>query len=447
MSIVCFCGFVMERRINDFLEEWRKKPERRSLLVRGARQVGKTYSIRQLGREFDHFVEVNFEETSAVGSVFEESLDPKRIVEWLSAYFATPIIPGKTLLFLDEIQACPKALSALRFFHEKMPELHVVAAGSLLEFALEKIPSQGVGRIESLFMFPFTFREFVEAQGEAGLFSFVDRADSTHPVDSLFHQKLVDKMRMYQLIGGLPAVVQLYIETGDVTRCMNVLDDLITTFEDDFNKYRERVPVERLSEVFRSVARQTGGKFKYAAVDRDAQSRDIKQSLGLLVKAGLAHRVVHTAARGIPLGAETNPKRFKMLLFDVGIYQRLLGLDIPAHVLASEVELVNKGGLAEMVAGLEILGHANPRRSPALFYWHREVRGSSAEVDYLIQQGNRIVPVEVKAGHSGKMISMHRFLDERDLCRGIRVSLENFSAYGKIETCPLYALDRLGKDS
>ena len=173
----------MKRIIERHFQEWRNSAQRRSLLVRGARQIGKTYSVRQLGRTFDHFVEINFEETPSVGSVFEESLEPQRIVEWLAAYSQTPILPGKTLLFFDEIQACPKALSSLRFFHEKMPELHVVAAGSLLEFALEEIPSQGVGRIESLFMYPMTFSEFALALDCGGLLEFAERANPDHPLD------------------------------------------------------------------------------------------------------------------------------------------------------------------------------------------------------------------------------------------------------------------------
>ena len=433
----------MKRSIDHFLEEWRKRSERRSLLMRGARQVGKTYSVRQLGHTFEHFSEINFEETPEAGSVFEQSLDPKSITEWLSAYSATPIVPGKTLLFFDEIQACPKALSSLRFFHEKMPDLHLAAAGSLLEFALGEIPSQGVGRIESLFMYPMTFSEFAETQDCGGMLEFADRASPENPLDPVFHKRLIDRMRMYQLIGGLPAVVRTYLDTGDLNECMNVLDGVVTTFEDDFNKYRARVPVARLSEVFRSTPCQAGGKFKYSNVDTAAQSRDTKGALELLVKAGLIHKVTHTAARGIPLGAEVNPKRFKALVFDVGVYQRLLGLEIPEHVVADDLDLVNKGNLAEVVAGLELVAHGTPRRHPSLFYWHREKRGSSAEVDYVIQQGERIVPIEVKAGSSGRMRSMNMFLEERDLDRGIRISLENFSRYGKIETCPLYAMGRL----
>ena len=433
----------MKRRIENYIKAWSSSPYRKSLLIRGARQVGKTYSVRQLGQSFEHFIELNFEETPEAISLFEDSLNPKHIVEWISAYTETPVVPGRTLLFLDEIQVCPKALSALRFFHEKMPELHLVAAGSLLEFALEEIPSQGVGRIESLFMYPLTFSEFIEACGGTGLLDFCDRATLQKPLDSAFHKKLTDRMRMYQLIGGLPAVVQTYLDTNDINLCMNVLDDLITTFEDDFNKYRKRIPAARLAEVWHSAAQQTGGKFKYNNVDPLSQSRDIKKPLELLIKAGLLYKITHTSGRGIPLGAEVNPRRFKIIIFDVGIYQRLLGLEIPSHVVANEIELINKGALAEVVTGLELQGYSNPRRHPALYYWHREKRGSSAELDYIIQQGEQIVPIEVKSGNAGKMRSMHMFLEERDLKRGIRISLENFSHYGKIETYPLYAIRKL----
>jgi predicted AAA+ superfamily ATPase len=433
----------MKRNIEERLLAWKQDTERKVLLVRGARQVGKTYSIRELGKTFHRFVEVNLEENRDIHVFFRDSLDPARLCEKLAAYFSTPIIPGETLLFLDEMQACPESIAALRFFHEKMPGLHVVGAGSLLEFALAEIPSLGVGRLSSLFMYPLTFDEFLPAMGEESLLGVVEQADALRPIDEPFHRRLVDLVRSYQLVGGMPAAVRAFAKTRDLQKSFKVLDDLVTTLEDDFKKYKRRAPVGRLGEVFRSIVLQAGAKFKYSNVDSASSVHTLKDALLLLVQAGLAHRVVHTHARGIPLGAQVDEKKFKVLLFDVGIHQRLLGLDMPSHLTAGEVELVNRGSLAEVFAGLELIGNHPSHVRPSLHYWHREARGSTAEVDYVIQQGGDIVPVEVKAGTKGQMQSMRRFMDERNLRRGIRLSLENFAAYDRIRVVPLYAIRRL----
>ncbi len=201
----------MKRRIDNILLNWRNEKKRKVLLVRGARQVGKTYSLRELGKSFEYFLEVNFEEEKGIHMFFTDSINPQKICEKLSAYYSIPIVPDKTLLVFDEIQACPEALSSLRFFYEKMPELHVAAAGSLLEFALAEIPSQGVGRISSLFMYPMSFTEFLTALGEEALVSIISQSNANSPVDEPFHKRLIDYLKTYQIIGGMPEVVQSYI--------------------------------------------------------------------------------------------------------------------------------------------------------------------------------------------------------------------------------------------
>lgn len=433
----------MLRLIEKHLLKWKQLVERKVLLIRGARQIGKTYSVRALGRTFNKFVEINFEESPEAKVFFQGSLDPARLCEKLASYSSTSIIPGETLLFFDEIQACPEALSSLRFFHEKLPALHVVAAGSLLEFALAQIPSMGVGRLSSIFMYPLTFEEFLRAAGEDSLLDELARADGSQPLDTPFHQRLLDHVKTYQLIGGLPEVVKHYVSTRDLPACFKLLDDLVVSIQDDFAKYKHRAPTTRLAEVFRSIAFQAGGKFKYSKVDSQAQGPALKEALDLLIQAGLAYKVMHTHARGIPLGSQVDLKKFKVLPFDLGIHQRLLGLDIPGFMTATEVDLVNKGSLAEIFAGLEMIGHTRSHVKPALYYWHREARSSNAEVDYVIQQAGDIVPVEIKSGTRGQMQSMRLFMDERGLSRGIRISLENFSKLDRIEILPLYAATRL----
>ncbi|MBW1808832.1 MAG: ATP-binding protein [Deltaproteobacteria bacterium] len=433
----------MERTIDSELLLWKESRSRSVLLVRGARQVGKTYSIRKLSTQFAHLAEVNFEEDLPVGSFFKDSLNPAGIIEKLSAYYDVPIVKGDTLLFFDEIQACPDALRSLRFFHEKMPELHVVAAGSLLEFTLAEIPSFGVGRITNLFMYPMTFNEFLTATQGKALSTVIAKASLSDPIDHAIHKKLLDRFRVYQMLGGMPAVVEAYRSGSDLRTCQNVIDGLLTSFRDDFAKYKKRSPVMKLQEVFESVVYQAGRKFKYSNVSSTGNSQGYKDALELLVKAGLVYKVHHSSARGVPLGAQMNPNKFKAIVFDLGIHQRILGLDISDILIEDDIQLINKGSLAECFVGLELIAHSSPRLHPSLYYWHREARASNAEVDYVIQLNEEVVPVEVKAGTKGQMQSMAIFIKERDLEKGIRLSHENFAKFGNIQIIPIYAVSRL----
>ena len=351
-----------------------------------------------------------------------------------------PVIPGKTLLFFDEIQSCIPAISSLRFFYEKLPSLHLIAAGSLLEFALEALPSFGVGRVRTLFMYPFSFDEFLIAINETDLQEIKRKSSAVKPVNEVLHKKLISLLKRFLVLGGMPEVVAQYSQTQNITACRLIINDLLVSLKSDFTKYRKRVPPSRLSEVFNSVARQTGGKFVYANSSADSNHNQIKEALELLIMAGLVIPVTHSSANGIPLGIESNEKKRKMLIFDTGIFLHLLGLEISDVLFSDDFNLVNKGSLAELFAGLEIVKSESCFSQPQLFYWQREALNSNAEIDYLVQSGDLVIPVEVKAGTKGSMQSMFLFLEEKHRPWGIRASLENFSSYDKIRVCPLYAL-------
>jgi hypothetical protein len=433
----------MIRLIEKDLIEWKNDPAHKALLLRGARQVGKTYSIRNLGKTFPRFLEVNLEEEKRLHVIFEETLNPETICQRLSSYFATPIIPGETLLFFDEIQACPSALGTLRFFYEKMSDLHVVAAGSLLEFTLAEIPSQGVGRIHSLHMYPLSFSEFLSALGEDRMNQYIEKSQVTAPLDPLLHEKLVDYLKIYQMIGGLPEVVKSYVEKKDLHHCQSLLDDLLLTFRDDFAKYKKRAPVLRLREVFEGIVFQAGAKFKYSRIESSAAVPALKEALELLVQAGLAYKIYHTDARGVPLGAQIDPQKFKVILFDLGIHQRLAQLDLSDYILSRDFHAINKGHLAEIFTGLELIRYHSSSLPPQLYYWHRESKGSNAEVDYIVNVGEKILPIEVKAGTKGQMQSLFLFLQERQLSQGVRISLEPLGTYDSIRVIPLYAVKKI----
>jgi predicted AAA+ superfamily ATPase len=307
---------------------------------------------------------------------------------------------------------------------------------------LEQLPSFGVGRIQSIYMYPFSFQEFMSACGEELLWNEVCKASPQEPINSVFHESCVALLKKFLILGGMPAVVSEYVQNRDTLAAQKELENLVNSLKSDFSKYKQRIPELRVSTVFEAVIRQSGGKFNYAKVE-SLHYRQVKESLELLQKAGLVIPVVSVAANGVPLGAEANYKKQKMILLDTGIFQNILGLEIADLLLSNDFEVVNKGAIAEQFVGLELIKSASYYRSQNLYFWTREKINSSAEVDYLIQKGEEIIPIEVKSGKSGKMQSMHLFLQEKKSKYGIRTSLENFGQYDKIKVYPLYAIGNI----
>ena len=440
----------LKRNIDEILISWsqEKPPERKPLLLRGARQVGKSSALRQLGKKFKHYVEVNFDENRELGSFFQTSLSPQEICEQLALYYRIPIIPGETLLFLDEIQSCQPALAKIRYFYEKYPELHVAAAGSLLEFALEEIPSFGVGRIRSLFMYPFGFDEFLNAMNEGALSDAIRTASPKRPLAEPVHQLILGRLKTFLICGGMPEAVSSYIHNRDLLGSERVLSDLVNVLKTDFAKYRKRSPLLLINEVFESVMSQAEGKFVYERAAPGNPAIAVRQALDLLIMAGLVHPVSHTAANGIPLGAERNIKYRRMIPCDTGIFLHVLGLR--SEILpAVDFSAVNRGSLAEIFTGLELIKAASCYRPFELFCWQRSAGASgghsnvngrgNAQIDFLVQKGSNIIPIEVKSGGKGSMQSLRLFMKEKNIERGIRTSLENFGSYENIDIYPLYA--------
>jgi predicted AAA+ superfamily ATPase len=433
------------RKIDCALQQWSSEKYRKPLMLRGARQVGKTTAVRNLGKRFTYFIEINFEnkDHAVAKTIFAQHSNPQIICSKLAALFGKPITAGETLLFFDEVQNCTDAISALRYFYEEMPELHVIAAGSLLEFALEEIPSFGVGRIDSMFMYPFSFSEFLCATGHETWIRLIDEATSEAPVSDAIHEKIVEQLKYFLIIGGMPEVVAEFVRTHDFLRCQKILNSLLISFRNDFAKYKKRIPAARINEVFSSVAQQAEGKFVYEHVSQKLNNDQVKKSLELLLMAGLCYQVTHSSADGIPLGAGINPKYRRIIPFDTGIYQRILNLDISGILFANDFDTINKGAVAEIFAGCELKKTASCYSDNELYCWVREKKNADAQIDFVIQCGETIVPVEVKSGKQGKMQSMWVFLEEKKLKEGIRISLENFAQYDKIKVYPLYAIGNI----
>jgi len=433
----------MRRTILSALKDWKSDVNHKVLLVRGARQVGKTYIVRELAKDFKYFLEVNFEKNPDVIHFFDQNLDPVRLCISLSAYYGIPVIDDKTLLFFDEIQSCPKAIQSLRFFYESKPALHVIAAGSLLEFALEDLTSWGVGRIRSIYMYPMSFDEFLLAHNEDALIELKKNASSLNPLNQAFHEKLKDYLKRFLMIGGMPEAVKTFIGSSDLKSVQKVLSDITISYIDDFAKYKSRIPILRLREVLESVVKQSGGKYIYSKAGLLSNPTQAKEALDLLEMAGLVYKVYHSSGQGIPLGSDVNYKVFKALLHDNGIFQQLSGLRLSELLIANNIDMLNKGNIAEAFTGTEMMKYSGAFEKGQIYYWHREKRGSTAEVDYLTEQQGQVVPVEVKSGSTGKMQSLNLFIEEKKSPKGIRISLENFSQYGKIIVIPLYAISNL----
>lgn len=455
----------IERHIDALLLEWKNSSRLKPLLLRGARQVGKSWAVKHLGEKFDYFVEVNFEKRPELLEVFQRTHDAHELVNVLSLFYNTPIEPGKTLLFLDEIQNSPEAIRSLWSFKEDIPELHVIAAGSLLEFALRDLPTFGVGRIRSLFVYPFSFDEFLAAEGKSAWVKAKSESSADKPLFTALYNDLVKHFRTFLMVGGMPASVAAWVSTHDYLQCQTELDDIQLTYYDDFAKYAKKIDPTLLRNTLQSVILQTGNKFTYSRVDGGYRAEEVKKALGLLSDAGIIKRVSHTAANGLPLGAEVNDRYRKYIYLDSGLLLRILDMDLGGARQLTELiiagtaeDLVNKGGLTEMVLGWELIKYNNPRSQHDLYYWENVAEGTRSEVDYIIAKDLKVLPIECKAGVSGKMKSLHLFMSQKQLTFAVRCSLENFSmienrdkqngdVVRRISVLPLFAVSNLYRES
>jgi uncharacterized protein len=430
----------MKRLVDYYLHSWKADPYRMPLLLRGARQIGKTFSVRNLGKSFSEFVEINLEEAPEVHVVFEKNLDPERMIAELSAIIKKPINPGTTLLFIDEIQIVPRAITALRYFYEKMPQLHVIAAGSLLDFAIEEVGIP-VGRVQSLYMFPLSFIEFIAALGYTELIKEIITHDPQIVMSESLHDKALSLLGDYCALGGMPRAVQLWQETKNPLNCAKIQSTILDTYRQDFGKYTKNMQIKYVELIFNYIPVQLGRKFKYSLIEGDYRKRELSPALDLLVTAGVAHKTLYSAGQGMPLGAHSDLQDYKVIFLDVALGQQLLGLDVAGWFANPLAEFVNKGSVVEALVGQEMLAYDDPYIKKNLYYWHRDARGSEAEIDYLLAVSHTIIPVEVKSGPGSTLRSMHSFLESHSASPyGIRFSTQNYCTFQNIKSLPLYAI-------
>ncbi len=428
----------MQRDHLKFLKNWRNDTIRVPLLIRGARQVGKSWLVSLFGKEFTSYIEINFEKDKRAHALFPSHISLEKTLEQLQVYTQKKIIPGKTLLFLDEIQECPDAIRYLRYFKEEMPELHVIAAGSLLEFTLEKL-GVAVGRVDYLFLYPLSFMEFLTANQRDDLRENIKREN----IDPATHEVILDYLRNYMWLEGMPAVVDTWITHKNSSLCQRVQDRIITTYIDDFQKYAKAHQVEHVGHVFSSIPKQLGNKFKYIRVDSDAKTYPIKQALNLLNKAGITYQCFHTDAQLYPLGAEINERKFKVFFFDIGLAHRILGLDL-AEWVAHPLEAKLFRFSTEQLVAQELISYSEPSQKGKLHYWHNESASSNAEVDFITIHNKMITPVEVKSKIKGGLKSLNVFLNNHPKSPyGIKISEGMFHKHKNLHEIPLYAVQNI----
>jgi predicted AAA+ superfamily ATPase len=447
----------MKRDRTTFLIEWLNSSSRKPLVIRGARQVGKTWLVRDLAKSQNRrLFELNFEKQPKLESLFSSN-DPREIITNIEASTSAKIEPGKTILFLDEVQIAPHLLAKLRWFNEEMPELPVIAAGSLLDFPLAKHEfSMPVGRIGYIYLEPLSFEEFLEALGHYELRKYLREYNWNSKIPESIHSQLSNFLKEFLVVGGMPEAVSAWVKEKDPIKVNQIHLDLLATYRDDFAKYSGRIEIERLDEVMNSIPRQLGQKFVYKHANFEINTPPLKQALELLSKARVCHRVVSTAANGLPLGAETNEKFFKVIMLDCGLCSASLGLSLHQLRSLSEISMINSGGMAEQLTG-QLLRTIIPSYTPPnLYYWRREEKGAQAEIDFVIAHENQVIPIEVKAGKSGSLKSLHQFMKEKNKQIAVRFNsdipsitpvsiklLEKTAAEYQLLSLPFYLIGQL----
>ncbi len=433
----------MKRLIHDDLLHWKNSPRRKPLLLRGARQVGKTHSILQFGEEhYDYVVHINFEKAPTYKECFAD-LDANAILTAIQIQQNKPIDYASTLIFLDEIQECPQAITSLRYFKEERPDVHIIGAGSLLEFTLQKEDFRmPVGRIESKFMYPLSFDEFLWATGRENLQLYLANTSLKEPPNAVAHTQGVKALREYFALGGMPDVLAAYRETKDHFMCQNLQQDLFRGYRDDFGKYSRHTDIEVLDQVYNRVPGITCKWFKYSKIENHLRTEKVKVAISKLRDAGLIYQIFSTSANGIPLAASMNHKKFKLLFLDIGLLQRAMETDIKV-LMRNQLMLINEGQLAEQFVGQELLVYNNANEKRSLYFWNREKTGSSAEVDYITVSQSQIVPIEVKSKAAGHLKSLHLLMKERNFPRGICISTNTLRQVDNILYLPMYMISSL----
>ena len=420
------------------LIRWKDSAERKPMVLKGARQVGKTWLMREFGQNYyDNFVYFNFDEEDELKSIFETNKNPHRIIELLSMICGERIEPGKTLIIFDEIQECPEALNTLKYFKEKANKYHVIAAGSLLGTLLAKPKSYPVGMVNLLDIYPLTFDEFLEAT-DSGLYAYYESIEKDRQIEEIFHNRLLEAYNYYLIIGGMPECVSSWVKYKDPAKVSQIQRELIEVYENDFSKHNGKVNSGRILMVFRSIVAQLAKpneKFMYGAVREGGRARDFEEAIEWLVSAGMLNRVYNVSKMEHPLSAFDKLDQFKLFVFDTGLLKHMAGIDNGAILLKTDYQF--KGPLTENYVLQQLRGQfeVEPR-----YYSDK-----NSEIDFVLQNGMEIIPIEAKGGEDKSAPSFKKYVAEYKPEHAFRFSKRGYRKDGDFTNLPLY-LARKTKD-
>lgn len=421
----------MKRNAIQDLIAWKDSEDRKPMVLKGARQVGKTWLMKEFGQNFyDSYAYFNFDEEDELNSIFQTNKNPHRIIELLSLISGKKILPGKTLIIFDDIQECPEALNALKYFKERANEYHVISAGSLLGTLLAQPKSYPVGMVNLLEITPLTFDEFLEAI-DPSLYLYYEEIQKEQPIEEIFHKRLLEAYDYYLIIGGMPECVASWIKHKDPAKISQIQQELVEVYENDFSKHNGKVNSGRILMVFRSIVSQLAKpneKFMYGAVREGGRARDFEEAIEWLVSAGMLNRVYNVSKMEHPLAAFDKLDQFKLFLFDTGLLKHMAGVDNSAILLKADFQF--KGPLTENFVLQQLLGQFEvaPR-----YYSDKQM-----EIDFVLQNGMEIIPVEAKGGEKKSAPSFKRYIAAHHPEHSLRFSKRGYRKDGDITNLPLY---------
>lgn len=421
----------MKRNVIQDLINWKASEERKPMVLKGARQVGKTWLMKEFGQSCYHsFVYFNFDEEDELQSIFETNKNPQRIIELLSMIAGEKILPGETLIIFDEIQECPEALNALKYFKEKANDYHVIAAGSLLGTLLAKPKSYPVGMVNLLNIFPLTFDEFLCAV-DPPLYDYYAGIQKNQQIEDIFHSRLLEAYNYYLIIGGMPECVESWVKYRDPQKISKIQHELIEVYENDFFKHNGKVNSGRILMVFRSIVTQlakSNEKFMYGAVREGGRARDFEEAIEWLVSAGMLNRVYNVSKMEHPLSAFERLDQFKLFLFDTGLLKHMAGIDNSAILLKTDYQF--KGPLTENYCLQQLRGQFE--MEPCYF------SDKNSEIDFVLQYGTEMIPIEAKGGEDKSAPSFKKYIADSRPEYALRFSRRGYRKDGHITNIPLY---------
>lgn len=429
----------MDRHIYENLRRWKQDRSRKPLILKGARQVGKTYVLTTFGAlEYDNVAYFNFESSPQLHELFAGSLKPKEILKVLSIELSAEIVPEKTLIIFDEVQECPSALNSLKYFNETANEYHICAAGSLLGVTLASDKGFPVGKVDFLNLYPLSFGEFLTAKKETKLVQYLAEIQSIEPLPSILHEKLLRFFKEYLYTGGMPAAVLEYITSEDFNRIRVVQTNILEAYRLDFAKHAPKNAVMKINQVWDVIPSQLAKenkKFIYSVIRQGARAQEFEVAIQWLAEAGLIHKVYNVSVPKLPLSAYVHHDIFKIYLADVGLLGAMAGLSAKTIIYGDEIFQEFRGALIENYVAQELV-----EQGYSMFYW---TSAGQAELDFILQQQDKIYPLEVKSGNALKKKSLLTYSQKYQPNLVIRTSPLNLKLDGKMLNCPLYLIGSL----